>query len=197
MITIVNSGGANITSIICALERLGHSAQLSDDVKRIKNSSHIILPGVGAAAAAMQQLRRLKLIETLQTLQQPVLGICLGMQLLFECSEEERVECLGIIPGEIKKLIGSPDKHIRVPHMGWNSLNIIKKNPLTEGIANYSYVYFVHGYAAPITPYTCASTQHAEAFSAIVHYKNFFATQFHPERSSRVGQQILKNFLAL
>ena len=197
MITIVDSGGANIASIQFALLRLGVSAQFTRDEAMIKQSSHIILPGVGNAAYAMDYLKQNKLIEVVRSLTQPVLGICLGMQILFDYSEEGDVDCLGIIPGKIKKLQPS-QATARVPHMGWNKLEMLKPAVLMGNINNDDYVYFVHSYAAEVSQYTCARTCHGQQyFSAAVQHNNFFGMQFHPERSSLVGSIILKNFLCL
>ncbi|CAL7959169.1 imidazole glycerol phosphate synthase subunit HisH [Gammaproteobacteria bacterium] len=195
MITIVDSGGANIASIKFMLEQLGTEAELSHDTEIIKKSSHVILPGVGSAAIAMDCLKKYKLIRVLQSLTQPVLGICLGMQLFFDFSEEGNIECLKLIPGKIKKL---PKKNkLSIPHMGWNTFEIIKKNPLLNNIADNSYAYFVHSFGAPVTRYTSAITHYGKTFSAVVQYKNFFGTQFHPERSGKIGAMILQNFLEI
>jgi len=196
MITIVESGGANIASIQCALARLGVNAELSRDPNTIRQSSHVILPGVGSAGNAMQQLQKNSLVDVIPALTQPVLGICLGMQLLFDFSAENDSECLGIIPGKINKLTSKHEKLI-VPHMGWNTLTILERNRLLKNIPIHSYSYFVHSYAASIGKFTCASTFYGENFSAVVQKNNFYGTQFHPEKSSVVGSIILKNFLEL
>lgn len=195
MITIVDSGGANIASIIFALKRLGVTAQLSCDAEVIRASSHVILPGVGSAETAMRRLQQCNLVGVLQSLTQPVLGICLGMQLLFDFSEEGSASCLGIIPGKIKKIADQPD--LSVPHMGWNRLTITQSHLLTKGVDNHAYMYFAHSYVAPITEYTCSVACYGENFSAVVAKNNFFGTQFHPERSSEMGAKILRNFLEL
>lgn len=194
MISIIDSKGANIASIQFALERLGVNAELSHDAEMIKKSSHIILPGVGSAGSAMKHLKDLSLIEIIRSLTQPVLGICLGMQLLFDFSEEDNVECLGLISGKVQKI---NDKNLIVPHMGWNTLNIIEHKQIMKDVPNLSYAYFIHSYAAPVGKYTSAITCYGENFSAAVQYKNFYGTQFHPERSSVVGSIILKNFLEI
>jgi imidazole glycerol-phosphate synthase subunit HisH len=194
MITIVNSGGANIASIQFALKRLGVDAEFSHDADLIKRSSHVILPGVGRIGSAMQSLHQHGLVDVLKELSQPVLGICLGMQLLFHHSEEDQVDCLQLIPGIVKKIV--PTSTLTVPHMGWNRLKL-SPNPLLNQVAEGAYVYFVHSYAVPIGDYTTAVTDYGMKFSAAIHYKNFYGTQFHPERSSQVGIQILKNFLEL
>lgn len=198
MITIVDSGGANIASIQFGLQRLGVEAMLSHDANVIRKSSHIILPGVGSAERAMRILKQYSLVEIIRSLTQPVLGICLGMQVLFESSQEGDIECLGIIKAKITKISnGHKSREIIVPHMGWNTLNIIDKNSLMKNVPNHSYVYFVHSYAAPIDTYTLAIMHHGKNFSAAVQKNNFYGLQFHPERSSVIGSTILKNFLEL
>ncbi len=194
MITIIDSGGANIASIQFSLKRLGVTAQLSTDADVIKKSSHIILPGVGSAGSVMQRLKQFSLIEVIRSLTQPVLGICLGMQIFFDFSEEGNVACLGLIPGRIRKI--SSNKLI-IPHMGWNTLDIIENDLMLKNVPNFSYVYFIHSYAAPVGKYTSAITCYGENFSAAVHHHNFYGTQFHPERSSVIGSNLLKNFLEL
>lgn len=188
MIAIIKGCGSNITSIQFALDRLGEKSELTDDERLIKQASHVILPGVGHANNAMQKLRSLGLVDILTQLTQPVLGICLGMQLLYESSEEGNVNCLGIIPGKIKRLLGNESQAI--PHMGWNNVNFIKR------ISN-SHAYFAHSYAAPINEYTVATTEYTEKFTSIVQYKNFMGMQFHPERSGSLGEKLLMNFIKM
>ncbi len=196
MISIIDSGGANISSIQFALNRLGVSANLTSNPEIIVKSSHIILPGVGSAGSALQYLKNNALIEVIRSLTQPVLGICLGMQILFDFSEEDNTECLGIISGRINK-IKSQDKQVIIPHMGWNTIENIENDFIMKGIDPQSYVYFIHSYAAPVGNYTTATTIYGSPLSAAVRYNNFYGTQFHPERSSVVGSNILKNFLEL
>lgn len=195
MITIVESGGANIASILFALNRLGVNAQLSHDAKQIQKSSHVILPGVGSAGTAMAKLQQYNLLPTLRALTQPVLGICLGMQLLFDYSTEGEVSCLQIIPGKVKKI--SATAGLSVPHMGWNTFTLCQPQSLLNNIPQTAYVYFVHSYAAPVNEYTAATACHGESFAAVVQNKNFYGVQFHPERSGKWGTKILKNFLEL
>jgi glutamine amidotransferase len=155
----------------------------------------VILPGVGAAADAMERLHSLRLASVIPTLTQPVLGICLGMQLLFAGSEEGDTVCLGIIPAQVTRF---PDRQgFPVPHMGWNQIVPRTDSPLTRGLGDDAYVYFVHSYAAPVGPWTEAVTDYGGEFSSIVRHANFHGAQFHPERSSRAGQRLLANFLAL
>ena len=194
-VVLIDCGGANIGSVRYALERLGVQAQLSADSARISAATHVILPGVGAAAPAMLRLRELDLIDTICGLRQPLLGICLGMQLLYESSEEGDVQCLGLLPGRVLKLVESPG--IRVPHMGWNTLRIERESALLDGIGNHAYAYFVHGYAAPVDAATLASCRHGHAFSAVVRRDHIHGAQFHPERSAAAGQRLLANFLEI
>lgn len=197
MITIVDSGVANLASVMAALQRLGADAEITSDARKIRAASHVILPGVGAASAAMDKLKSKNLTEVLPQLTQPVIGICLGMQLLFQRSEEsDGVSCLGIIPGTVSLLPFAPNRPI--PHMGWNTIQKQKTDhPLLRDIADNSFVYFVHSYAAPLSDKSLATTDYGVPFTSIVGYKNFFGCQFHPERSSTAGSQILKNFIRL
>lgn len=192
---LIDSGGANIGSVRYALERLGVDAQLSADPARIAAATHVILPGVGAAAPAMQRLRELDLIDTIRGLRQPLLGICLGMQLLYESSDEGDVECLGLLPGRVRKLPASPG--VRVPHMGWNTLHVRRGSTLLAGIGEGSHAYFVHGYAAPVDAAALATCTHGHTFSAVVQSGHVFGAQFHPERSAAIGQRLLANFLGV
>jgi glutamine amidotransferase len=194
-IAIIESGGANIASLQIALERLGASSVVTADLPTIRAASHVVLPGVGAAADAMLRLQERKLDAALGQLHQPVLGICLGMQLLFEGSEEGNTRCLGIIPGHARRIPASPDRP--VPHMGWNTLMTRRPSPLLSGIADGAHAYFVHSYAVGLTEATLAGTTYGTPFSACVQWRNFYGAQFHPERSAGVGAQLLKNFLQL
>ncbi len=194
-VAIIASGGANIASLRFALDRLGASSQLTTDVDELRRAPRVILPGVGAAADAMERLHAIGLAPVIPTLTQPVLGICLGMQLLFEGSEEGDTECLGIFPARVTRF---PDRQgFPVPHMGWNQLVPRTGSPLTRGLGDDAYLYFVHSYAAPVGPWTEAVTDYGGEFSALVRHENFHGAQFHPERSSRAGQRLLANFLAL
>ncbi|TLY51442.1 MAG: imidazole glycerol phosphate synthase subunit HisH [Gammaproteobacteria bacterium] len=194
-IVLVDSGGTNIGSVQYALRRLGVEARMSDDAAEIRAATHVILPGVGAAAPGMARLREARLIEVVRGLKQPVLGVCLGMQLLFERSEESDTPCLGLIPGRLR--LFPQDTGLRVPHMGWNSLSMRAGSPLLRDIDDGAFAYFVHSYAAPLGDYTLASTDYGGAFSAVVRRDNFYGAQFHPERSAAVGATVLRNFLAL
>jgi glutamine amidotransferase len=194
-VVIVASGGANIASLQFALERLGSPSEVSADAERIRAASHVILPGVGAAADAMARLRGYRLDSLIPTLTQPVLGICLGMQLLHEASAEGETRCLGIIPGAASRFIEAPGRP--VPHMGWNTLDLERGCPLLAGMTGADYAYFVHSYALPVNEATVASCRYGNRFSACVAWGNFFGAQFHPERSAHVGARLLKNFLAI
>jgi glutamine amidotransferase len=194
-IVIVENGGANIASLQFALQRLEVASAVSADPVQIRAASHVILPGVGAAADAMSRLRRSRLDTVIPTLQQPVLGICLGMQLLYEASQEGDARCLGIIPGRAARLAEAPDRP--VPHMGWNTLEMRRPCALLKGLADGDYAYFVHSYALDLSDATVASTGYGAPFSACVQWRNFYGAQFHPERSAVVGARLLQNFLAL
>jgi glutamine amidotransferase len=194
-IVIVENGGANIASLQFALQRLEVASVVSADPVQIRAASHVILPGVGAAADAMSRLRGNRLDTVIPTLQQPVLGICLGMQLLYEASQEGDARCLGIIPGRAVRLAEAPDRP--VPHMGWNTLEIRRPCALLKGLADGDYAYFVHSYALNLSAATVASTGYGAPFSACVQWRNFYGAQFHPERSAVVGARLLQNFLAL
>jgi glutamine amidotransferase len=194
-VVLVDGGGTNIGSVRYALQRLGVDADLSADTVRIRRATHVILPGVGAAGPGMATLRAAGLVELLRELRQPLLGICLGMQLLFERSEEADTECLGLIPGTVRRF--ARNDTLRVPHMGWNELRVERDDALVSGIGAEPYTYFVHSYAAPCGDATIASSDHGGAFSAIVRRGNVCGMQFHPERSAAVGARLLQNFLAL
>jgi len=198
-VAIIDNGGANIASLRYALERLGASSHLTADSRELLAARRVILPGVGAAAEAMARLQALDLVELIPRLAQPVLGICLGMQLLFARSEEgadgEDTECLGLITERVSHLQSRPD--LPVPHMGWNQLRLAAASPLLAGVHDGDHVYFVHSYAAPVGPWTLATADYGGEFSAAVRHENFFGVQFHPERSAAVGSRVLSNFLGL
>lgn len=194
-LAIIDSGGANISSVMHALKRLGTEPVFTADADTIHSAERVILPGVGAAGAAMSRLRELGLVECIRELQQPVLGICLGMQLLFENSDEDDVDCLGIIPGRLEKL--KPAEGIRIPHMGWNTTTVVRDDALLSGLPRQPWFYFVHSYCAPIGESTLTTCTHGESFAAIVRKDNFYGAQFHPERSARHGARLLANFLEI
>jgi glutamine amidotransferase len=191
---IIDSGGANIASLRAALSRLGTDSIVTTDHGVIRNAPRVFLPGVGSAQDAMSRLRISGLADLIPTLKQPLLGICLGMQILFERSEEGQTSTLGVIPGSVDRLRSAPG--LPVPHMGWNQLvpsSIV--DPLLDGVSSLDYVYFVHGFAAPAGPFTVATTDYGGNFTSVARRDNFCGTQFHPERSGVVGARILANFL--
>jgi glutamine amidotransferase len=193
-VALIDSGGTNIGSVRYALERLGARAHLTSDPEDIRRADRVILPGVGAAAPGMARLRELGLVDVVRSLRQPLLGVCLGMQLLFESSEEGEVECLGLLPGRVRRIPGAAG--IRVPHMGWNALQPRGRDPLLAGIDAGEQAYFVHSYAAPVTDDTLATSTHGIEFAAVVRRGNCHGAQFHPERSASVGARLLENFLS-
>jgi imidazole glycerol-phosphate synthase subunit HisH len=190
---IIDSGGANIASLRAALSRLGTDSVVTTDHGVIENAPRVFLPGVGSAQDAMRRLRASRLDQLIPRLKQPLLGICLGMQILFDQSEEGPAKTLGVIPGSVDKLLSAPG--LPVPHMGWNQLVQSKPDPLLDGVSSLDYVYFVHGFAVPTGPFTVASTEYGSNFTAVARRDNFCGTQFHPERSGVVGARILANFL--
>jgi len=192
---IIDSGGANLASLQFALERLEAPAIVTNKPADVLGATRVILPGVGSAQDAMNRLHSSGLADVLPTLEQPVLGICLGMQLLFARSEEGPTECLGVLADTVRRLKAEPGRP--VPHIGWNQLNLLRDDPLLENIAENDYVYFVHSYAAPISSITLARTDYGAQVSAVVRQQNFWGTQFHPERSGTIGARILANFLRL
>lgn len=192
-VALIDAGGANLGSVRYALRRLGVEATLTGDPRTIREADRVILPGVSTAAMVMGRLRELDLVDTLRGLDKPLLGVCVGMQLLFEHSEEDDTPCLGLLPGRVAKLTAS--EGVRVPHMGWNTLRPRRAASLTKDIGADGYAYFVHSYAAPVTDDCLASSEHGAPFAAIVQRGNVAGAQFHPERSATVGATLLKNFL--
>lgn len=194
-VVILNTGCANLTSVEFALKRLGFAPIISDVPSIVKAADKVLLPGVGTAQAAMQELAKRDLIELIQSLTQPVLGICLGMQLLTQFSEETQgVDLLKIIETDtqLMKPAGLP-----IPHCGWNTLTSISDHPLFNGITEESYFYFVHSYSVPVGSHTLAASEYGGAFSASIGHDNFFGVQFHPERSGQAGARLLKNFIEM
>lgn len=194
-VAIIDGGGANIASLKFALKRIGARSFLTSDPSRLATASHVILPGVGAASSAMQILNDRSLCQVIRDLRQPVLGICLGMQLLASASEEDDTQCTGIFSAQAKRL--PADRDHPVPNMGWCRTHWSREHPLLEGIEDGAWFYFVHSYALPVSEQTVATASHRQLFSAIESNENFHATQFHPERSSTAGARLLENFLAL
>lgn len=194
-VALIDAGGANLGSVRYALERLGVTARIVRDADGLRDAERVILPGVGAAPQAMGLLRERGLDDALRTLQAPLLGVCLGMQLLFDASEEGDVTCLGLLPGRVRKLQAVPGT--RVPHMGWNTLRTTREAALLEGIPTGAQVYFVHGYAAPAGDDCIATCEHGPGFAAVVQRGHICGMQFHPERSAKVGARLLANFLRM
>jgi imidazole glycerol-phosphate synthase subunit HisH len=192
-VAIIDSGGANITSLRVALGRLGAESVVTSDPVAIRRATRVLLPGVGSAHDAMSRLRMSGLDQIIVTLKQPLLGICLGMQILFDRSEEGPANGLAVIPGTVGKLQSGPGRP--VPHMGWNQVAVVKPDPLLDGVSALDYVYFVHSFALPLSAHTVATTDYGGAFTAVARRDNFCGTQFHPERSGVVGARILANFL--
>ena len=195
-VAIIAYGAGNVASVQFALERLGATVRLTDDPAVIADAERVILPGVGAAGYAMSRLTELGLIEPIRAFSRPLLGVCLGQQLLFETSQEgEGVDLLGFIPGAVARL--EPPGALPVPHMGWSRLTRDRDDPLLEGLSDGAYAYFVHGYVCPDGPATLARADYGGPVPAMVRSANRWGCQFHPERSAEAGATILKNFLSL
>lgn len=192
MIAIVKYNAGNIRSVQNILNRLGYNCLITDDADDLRNADKVIFPGVGEANSAMKYLKNNGLDEVIKSLEQPILGICLGLQLMCEYSEEGDTSCLGIFPNIVKRFQGDAI----VPHMGWNNL-MSQKGILFNGIEANNDLYFVHSYFAELSDYTSAVCNYIQPFSAAIEKKNFYATQFHPEKSADIGSRILQNFLAL
>ena len=199
-IAIVKYNAGNIYSVVNALKRLGVEPLLTDDAEELSKADRVVFPGQGEARGAMDYLRARRLDEVIRNLKQPVLGICIGQQLLCRHSEEGDTGCIGIFDVDVKRF--QPQRHEdKVPCMGWNILDVRSKmddgrcNPLMEGLGEFPYVYFVHSYYVPLCEHTAAVADYILPYSAALHKDNFYACQFHPEKSGRVGEQIIKNFL--
>ena len=198
-IVIIDTGCANLSSVRMAIERLGVTARVSKEAADIRAADKLILPGVGTAKAAMHNLQERGLVDLIREAKQPLLGFCLGMQMLAQASEEHMggesdIACLGIVPGKVKLMqVGS----LRLPHMGWNQVEHDGTHPLFNGIPSGSYFYFVHSYALEVTAATLATCNYGGPFTAVVGKENFFGAQFHPERSGKAGARLIQNFLEL
>lgn len=196
-VVVINYKGGNVLSVINALRRIGVEAVLSDNIETIKKSDKIIFPGQSEALMTMNFLKESKLDQVIQTLAQPFLGICIGMQILGERSEEKDTACLNILEGEtVKKFSTGSSLNFKIPHMGWNNV-YNTKSALFRNIPENSYFYFVHSFYMPINKYCIAETDYIQRFSAAIKKDNFYATQFHPEKSGKCGEQLLKNFIEL
>lgn len=192
-VAIVRYNAGNTASVVNALGRLGVEPLITDSAEELASADKVIVPGVGEASSAMSHLKERGLDEVIRGLSQPVLGICLGMQLMCASSEENDAECLGIVPLRVRRF---PAGGLKVPHMGWNTISNLK-GTLFDGVEEAAYVYFVHGYYVESGPEAVANSTYGLEFAAALEHENFFAVQFHPERSGAVGEQILRNFLKL
>jgi glutamine amidotransferase len=193
-IAIIKYNAGNVASVMYALDRIGQKYKWTDDPEEIKMADKVIFPGVGEASTAMAYLKEKGLDTLIKGLTQPVLATCIGMQLLCKHSEEGNVDCIGVFDVEVKKF---QSKDLKIPHVGWNSINEKGENPLMKGLKEEEFVYFVHSFYAPVNAYTTAVCEYVQPFSAMLHKDNFYAAQFHAEISGKAGEQILKNFLAL
>ena len=197
-VVIIKYNAGNIRSVDNAMKRLGVEAEITADPDKIRTADKVIFPGVGEASTTMKYLRETGLDQIIVNLKQPVLGICLGMQLMCKKSEEGNVDCLGIFEEEVKRFVPNPGEEFitKVPHMGWNSIKKLNSSIFDESLEG-QYVYFVHSFYVPVGKDTAATTNYILPYSSALHKDNFYATQFHPEKSGSVGEKILKNFLAL
>jgi glutamine amidotransferase len=194
VIGIVDYGAGNIRSLGNALERLGKEFFVSQDVNELQQADKLILPGVGEARSAIESLDRVGLLQWLTTVRVPFLGICIGMQILFEHSAERDTPCLGIVPGRVARF---DNTSLKVPHMGWNRVNLKAQSLLFEGIRDGEFFYFVHSFGAPLVPDTIGATEYGRQFSSAVQHRNFYGVQFHAEKSGNAGLQLLRNFSEL
>lgn len=195
-VAIIKYNAGNIFSVDCALRRIGVTAEITDDPEKISKADKVIFPGVGEASSAMAHLRHHRLDEVIRNLSQPLLGICIGQQLLCAHSEEGDTDCIGIFDVPVKRFQPSADG-LKIPHMGWNRVQLTTENPLLTEALDNNFVYYVHSFYVPLNCWTIAKTKYIGEFSAAMRKDNFFATQFHPEKSGDVGERILKNFIEL
>lgn len=196
-VAIVKYNAGNVFSVKCALQRIGVEAVITDDFEALRRADKVVFPGVGEASTAMHFLREKGLDEVIKSLTQPVLGICIGLQLLCRSSEEGNVACMGVFDADIKRFRNDACPSLKIPHMGWNTIEVSAANCLLPEALREAYVYYVHSYYAPVCAHTIATTHYITPFSAALHHRNFYATQFHPEKSGDVGETILKHFMAL
>jgi len=196
VLTIIKYNAGNIQSVLYALERIGVQATVTDDIEQIQKADKVIFPGVGEASTAMNYLKERKLDEVIKNLEQPVLGICLGLQLMCAYSEENDTECMGIFEEQVKLFNPVKGSNIKVPQIGWNNIYDLKTG-LFKNVEEKSYCYFVHGYYAASGKHTIGTTDYVQPYSSALHRDNFYGVQFHPEKSAGAGEQIIKNFLSL
>ncbi|MGN1246747.1 MAG: imidazole glycerol phosphate synthase subunit HisH [Muribaculaceae bacterium] len=201
-VAIIKYNAGNVFSVLCALKRIGIDAIVTDDPATLRAADKVIFPGVGEASSAMHYLREHRLDELIKSLSQPVLGICIGMQLLCSHSEEGDTNCLGIFDTKVRRFSNASAPELKIPHMGWNNIELIdavsgQAPSVVDDSCAHQYLYFVHSYYAPVCTHTVASCNYITPFSAVLHKDNFHATQFHPEKSGSVGELILKNFIKL
>lgn len=196
MIAVVDYDTGNLRSVCNAIERIGAEYCVTDDAEVIRSAERVLLPGVGEASSAMEKLRERGLVEVIKGLTQPVLGICIGMQLMCRYSEEGDVNCLGIFDTDVRRFTADKEQGVKVPHMGWNSIENLR-SPLFEGLDEGAFVYFVHSFAPNICAETIAESENGRRFAAALSKDNFYGTQFHPEKSGEIGDIILRNFLKI
>ncbi|MEL6140739.1 MAG: imidazole glycerol phosphate synthase subunit HisH [Bacteroidota bacterium] len=194
MISVIDYNAGNIRSVLYALDRLSVDYRLTSDPNLIRSADKVIFPGVGAAGSTMEHLRETGLGEVIKSLIQPVFGVCVGMQLLCQYSEENNTECLGVFPVKVKRF--QPVNGEKVPHMGWNNIQLTDRTWLSNSLEG-EYCYYVHSYYVEQNPYTSATTDYCGTFAAVMQKDNFYAAQFHPEKSAKAGEQVLKDFLAI
>jgi glutamine amidotransferase len=195
-ITIIKYNAGNIQSVLFALERISIEAEVTDEIEKIKSADKVIFPGVGEASSAIAYLKERKLDDVIKSLQQPVLGICLGMQLLFKHSEENDTDCLGIVPVNVKKFQPESTRALKIPQIGWNNVYNLRSGLFTN-VEENSYIYNVHSYYAEDSEYTIAKCNYGVEYAAAIKKDNFYGVQFHTEKSAKVGEVILKNFIEL
>jgi len=196
-IAVIKYNSGNVQSVLYALERLGAEAELTDDPEIIKTADRVIFPGQGEASTAMSYLKERKLDVLIKEINQPFLGVCLGLQLLCEYSEENNTQCLGIFPIRVKRFVPENSQEFKVPHVGWNELENLTDSPLLKGLPANPFVYYVHSFYAELSDLTIAQTHYIHDFSAMLHRDNYYAIQAHPEKSGLVGEKLLENFLKI
>ena len=196
-VVLIKYNAGNVQSVLYALERLGVEAELTDEVEKIRAADRVIFPGQGEASSAMAYLKERNLDQVIREIKQPFLGVCLGLQLLCTHSEENDTDCLGIFPVKVKRFIPSASEQEKVPHVGWNSLENLVKNPLLKDLPDSKFMYYVHSYFAELGEHTLATTSYIHDFTAILHRNNYWAIQAHPEKSGALGEKLLENFLDL